>query len=245
MRPFLVFGISFAATMLSTMGGGSSSALTIPSWLAMGVPLPLAIATDKVAGVVWTALGARNYLRGREADWRLLGWMAGLGVLGAWFGTRVTLTIDPAPLKRGVGAVILLLVAVLLARPRLGRHPGPPKVSRPLFAAVALPLGFYDGMFGAGNTLITALLFCAGRGYDLIGALGHFYVLAFVWTAFAAGVYVAHGHHDLALMLPATLGGAGGGYLGSRFASRRGAGFVRGLFAVAGTVFGFKLLLGF
>ena len=47
---------------------GEASAITTPAWLALGVPLPAAVATDKLAGAVWTLFGARNYLRRRIVD---------------------------------------------------------------------------------------------------------------------------------------------------------------------------------
>ncbi len=64
MRALLVLVI--AAALLGSTSGGSASALTTPAWLAMGVPLPTAVATDKLAGALWTLLGARNYLAGRR-----------------------------------------------------------------------------------------------------------------------------------------------------------------------------------
>ena len=244
MRAILVFLIAFVAALLGGMSGGSASALTTPAWLAMGVPLPTAVATDKLAGALWTLLGARNYLAGRRVDWRLLGGMILLGLVGAWFGALVTVRLDPAVLKRVVGGVILLLLGVMLLRPRLGAEPGPIRLSRPAVGVFALPLGFYEGMLGSGNSLAATLLFCWGRGYDLIGALGHYYVLAFFWCALAAASYIGHGYADPALMIPAIIGSCSGGYLGSRFASRRGAGFVRHLFVVVGLALGLKLLLG-
>jgi uncharacterized protein len=244
-RPLLVLLIAFGAALLGSLSGGSASALTMPAWLAMGVPLPTAVATDKLAGALWTLLGARNYLRGRAVDRRLLAGMVLLGLVGAAFGATVTMRVDAAVLKRFAGGVILLLIAVLLARPRLGREAGPPRAPRWAVGAAALPLGFYEGMLGSGNGLVATLLFCSARGFDVLSALGHYCVLAFAWCALAAGVYIGHGFHDVALMAPATLGSCTGGFLGSRIASARGTGFVRGLFAVAGTALGLKLVLGY
>lgn len=243
-RELLVLLIAFGAALLGSMSGGSASALTTPAWLAMGVPLPTAVATDKLAGACWTLLGARNFLARRSVDWRLLAGMTVLGLVGAWFGALVTVKLDPELLKRVVGAAILLLVVVLLLRPRLGAGPGPVRLSRPATGIFALPLGFYEGMLGAGNSLVATLLLCWGRGHDLIGALGHYYVLAFSWCALAAASYIGHGYADVALMIPATAGSCAGGYLGSRIASQRGTGFVRGLFVVVGSALGLKLLLG-
>ena len=244
MTALLVLLIAFAAALLGGMSGGSASALTTPAWLAMGVPLPTAVATDKLAGACWTLLAAKNYLARRPVDWRLLGGMTLLGLIGAWFGALVTVRLDPELLKRVVGGAILLLIVVMLLRPRLGAAPGPPRLSRPAVGVFALPLGFYEGMLGSGNSLVATLLLCWGRGYDLIRALGHYYVLAFFWCALAAASYIGHGFADVALMVPAVTGSCAGGYLGSRIASERGTGFVRGLFVVVGSALGLKLLLG-
>ncbi len=244
MRFLAVIGISFGAALLGSMSGGSASAITTPAWLALGVPLPTAVATDKLAAAFWTILGARNYLRGRTADWPLLLGMMILGLAGAWFGAAATVKLNPAVLTRVVGGIILVFLALTLARPTLGALPGPPRASRLAVGAWALPMGFYEGMLGSGNSLVASLLFCVGRGYDLITALGHYFVLAFAWCALAAASYIGRGYGDAGLMIPATIGSCAGGYLGSRVASERGSRFVRTLFVVAGSLLGLKLLLG-
>jgi len=243
-RPLGILAIAFGAALLGSMSGGSASAITTPAWIALGVPLPTAVATDKVGGAMWTLLGARNYLRGRPVDWRLLGGMACLGLAGAWFGAAVTVRLDPTVLKRGVGGLILLMLTIMLLRPAIGARPGPPRVSRLVAGTFALPLGFYEGMLGSGNSLVASLLFCLGRGYDLVAALGHYYLLAFSWCALAAVSYVGRGYYDLALMIPATVGSCAGGFLGSHLGSRRGSTFVRALFVLAGGLLGVRLLVG-
>lgn len=239
-----MLGIAFGAALLGSMSGGSASAITTPAWLALGVPLPTAVATDKLAGALWTALGARNYLRRRAIDWRLLTGMMVLGLAGAWFGAGLTVRMDAAVLKRVVGGLILLFLVVMIARPSLGAEAGPPRVSRLIVGSFAIPMGLYEGMLGSGNSLAASLLFCVGRGYDLIGALGHYYLLAFAWCTLAAASYIGHGYYDVGLMVPATLGSCAGGYLGSRMASERGSRLVRTLFVAAGSLLGLKLLLG-
>jgi uncharacterized membrane protein YfcA len=243
-RSLLVLGIAFLGSLLGSMSGGSSSALTMPAWLALGVPLPTAVATDKLAGTVWTLLGARNYLHGRTVDRRLLLGMLVPGLIAAWLGAAFTVRLDAALLKHFVGGMILLLIGVMLARPRLGAAPHPPHLSRAAMGVAAVPLGFYEGLLGSGNGLVASILFCWGRGFDILGALGHYYILAFAWSGLAAASYLSHGYYDVALMVPATIGASAGGVLGSRMARIRGTAFVRTLFVVVGSALGLKLLLG-
>lgn len=242
-RALVVFTVALLAALLASMSGGSASAITTPAWLALGVPPPLAVATDKLQGALWTLLGARNYLRSRLVDARLLAVVLVVGLAGAWAGARLTLGLDPARLRPVVGGIILVLMAVMLFRPRIGARTGPPSVSRGLMASAALPLGMYEGMLGSGNGIVTTLLFSTGRGMDLAGALGHYFVLAFAWCGLAALVYASHGVFDAALALPAAAGGCLGGYAGSRLAAARRPAALRAVFLGTGTLLGLYLLL--
>ena len=243
-RAALVFAIALGAALLASMSGGSASAITTPVWLAMGIPLPLAVATDKLQGALWTMLGARNYLRARPVDGRLLGAMVILGLAGAWVGARTTMALDPARITPVLGAMILGLMLVMLLNPGIGAEARDPQVGRGAKAAVSLPLGIYEGMLGSGNGIHATLLLTAGRGMELATALGHYFVLAFAWCALAAAAYMLHGYFDPALAVPAVMGGCVGGYVGSRIASRRRIRLLRALFLVMGTVLGLRLLLG-
>jgi hypothetical protein len=243
-RPALVFAVALGAALLASMSGGSASAITTPVWLSLGIPLPLAVATDKLQGAAWTMLGARNYLRARPVDGKLLVVMVIIGLAGAWIGARTTMSLDPARIKPALGAMILGLMAVMLLKPGIGAEAGQPRIGRGAMGTTALPLGFYEGLLGSGNGIFTTLLFTGGRGMDLVTARGHYYVLAFAWCALAAAAYILHGYFDPALAIPAGLGGCIGGYVGSRIASRRRIRLLRGLFLVTGTVLGVRLLLG-
>ena len=243
-RAALVAAIAFGATLLGSLSGGSTSLLTTPAWLAMGFPLPAAVAADKMAGTFWTVVGARNYLRGRPVDRGLLLSMILLGIIGAVAGANFTSSVNPERLKRVVGGAIVIVVAAIALRPRIGAVPSEPRLSRPVVIAAALPLGFYEGVFGSGNTIMTSMLLTFGRGFDLLTALGHYYAMASAWCAMAAFSYWRAGHLDWTLALPVTAGAVAGGYLGSRLAARFGSAVVRGIFIVAGLGLGAKLLFG-
>lgn len=239
-----MFAIAFGATLVASMSGGSASLITTPAWLFLGVPLPVAIGSDKVAGAFWTLPAARNYLRDRTPEWRLLVPMGVLGLAGAFLGTRVTVGVAPRVLRPFVGAMLLGLVAIAaFARP-IGAAECPPRLRRRWTALLGVPLGFYEGLLGSGNSVLTSFALCGARGFTLTRALGHYYVLAFAWCAFAAAVYVHGGWFDARLAVPAVLGSMAGGYAGSAIGARAGPKFVRILFLATGAVFGLRLLLG-
>lgn len=241
----LIFAIAFAATFFGSLSGSSSSVIAIPCWLTLGFPLPAAVACDKVSESFWTVLAYRNYLAGKTIDKVLLAGLAAFGVLGAVLGTQVTVSLNSNITKPVVGLLIIMAVLLSWIKPDFGVSTRPPAIGKFACSMLGLPLGFYEGFFGAGNGIFTSLILCKARGFDLITALGHYYFLAFIWCACAAISYVTKGFGNIALMLPAVLGSILGGQIGSMVGKKIGAGLVKKLFTAAGLFFGSKLLFGF
>lgn len=218
------------------------SAITLPCWLALGFPLPTAVAADKTAATLWTAVASRNYLAGRTFDWSFIVGLAVLGVFGSIAGAHVTMAAKPALMKPIIGGIILLLVAACWIRKDFGVEIGQPRLGKLGCSVLAVPLGFYEGCVGSGNSIISALTFCRTRGFDLITSLGHYYVLAFVWCGAAALAYFGSGYLNWSLTLPAVLGSVAGAQIGSKVASRVGPRPVKILFSIAGIIFGARLI---
>ncbi|MBK9772520.1 MAG: sulfite exporter TauE/SafE family protein [Candidatus Obscuribacter sp.] len=108
-----------------------------------------------------------------------------------------------------------------------------------------MPLGFYESFFGSGNGFFTSAVLTTARGFVLLEALGYYYTIACVWCVFASSIYVASGHYDLKLILPAICGSVLGASVGSRLGKKHGSKFVKNIFMAIGGLLGLKLLLGF
>ena len=243
MQILLVFSVAFLASLLSSMSGAGASMLTTPVWLALGFPLPVAIASNQMNGAAWTLIAARNYLKGKAVDWPLIRVMVCFGLAGAWTGTVIVRGIDGLLLQRVIGVIIICLVVVVAFNPGLGRTESAPCLSRRQTGMLAFPLGCYESFFGAGNGLFTSLLLTKVRGLSLLTALGYYYLVAFAWNCFAVAIYTSAGLADSRLMIPSTAGSMLGAYFGSRLGRRKGHELVRILFLTVGGVLGLKLAL--
>lgn len=241
----LIFIVSFLATMLSAMSGAGSGMITIPTWLLMGFPLPVALASNQVTGALWTPIAARNYLRGQSVDLTLLTILILFGLIGAYFGTKVVAGFNAEVLQRIIGFVILALVVLVSSQKKFGIEASPPKANRLVAGLLAVPLGFYEAFFGSGNGIFTSTMLTKTRGFDLVTALGYYYLISFTWDAFAASLYVIHGYGSLDLIIPSSIGSLAGAYLGSLIGRSKGSQFVKYLFVALGGVLGLKLAIGF
>ncbi len=236
--------VAFLATFLSSMSGAGSGMITIPVWLMLGYSMPTALAAGKVSGALWTPVAARNYLKKEHVDWRLIAGLVSFGLVGAYLGALVVLSLDPRILQRIVGCLTLTLVAFSYLRPNFGITPKPPALNRMVTSALAFPLGFYEAFFGSGNGLFTSIMLSKARGFDLAKSLGYYYIVTFAWCAFAAYLYIHNGNGDLGLIIPSSIGALLGAMLGSSIGSRKGSRFVKNVAMGLGGVLGLKLLLG-
>ncbi|HYM62998.1 MAG TPA: sulfite exporter TauE/SafE family protein [Thermoanaerobaculia bacterium] len=246
MRQLLVFGVSLIASLLSSLSGGGSSIIAIPVFLSMGISFPMATAMQKVNACFWVLPAARNYLKGREIDWRFAIAFAMIGLVGAYLGLLVVLSLNPRVLNAIVGVVVLLLVIYIQVRSEVGlsEQVVTSRAKRLASYLIALPMGFYESLLGAGNGIFFVAASFYTRGFDFITALGYYFMTAFVWVAFAAGVLIHKGYFSWSLMLPTVLGALAGGYCGSRLARLKGNRFVKLVFVLVGGALALKLILG-
>lgn len=241
----IIVAVAFGSTLLSSMCGGGSNMISTPFWLMLGFPLPVAMATNTLAGSMWTLIAARNYLRGHVLDKRLVAGMVFCGLIGAYFGAQVVMHLNPKTMQRIIGVIILSLVAYTFFKKEFGLHSNPPTTSRLITSLAGFPLGFYESFFGSGNSLITSAILTKTRGFKLIEALGYSYVLSFFWCLFAALMYGSGGNWNFSLIIPSILGAVCGAAVGSHIGAKKGTKFVKSLFIAIGSILGLKLLLGF
>lgn len=240
----IIFIISFLATLLSAMSGGGSAMITIPAWVFLGFPLPVALAANNVTGALWTPIAARNYLLASKLDWTLISGLILFGLIGAYTGTQVVLLCDQLILQRIFGVIILAVVGVTWLHQDFGVTPRDSRFNRFVSAVLALPLGFYETFFGSGNGLFSSAMLIKTRGFTLTVALGYYYIISFTWCSLGSFIYLNEGFGDWCLIIPSALAGVSGAYIGSRIGSKRGPRFIRKLFLIVGSILGLKLALG-
>lgn len=243
----IIFCTSLVATTLSSMSGGGASVINIPVLLWLGVSFPMATAAQKVSSTFWVLPASYNYLKDRRINWTFLIIFSLVGLVGAYFGTMFILNIDQRILQIVIGVLILILVAYTFLSRNMGLAAEKvySKFRRSTAYVFALILGFYEGIFGAGNGIMFSIVTLKTRGFDFVDALGYYYSVAFPWCIFAAGLLISKGYFDLGIMVPIVCGSLIGGYIGSKYAKYKGNKFIKVVFMIVGTILGVKLILGF
>lgn len=209
----------FAAGIVNTLAGGGSF-LTLSALIWLGLPGPVANATNRVGVLAQTLTATEGFRRAGALHSDELWPQLAVVTLGAALGAVVSVWLDPALFEKVLGVCMVVMLAVTLRRPDAWTTPGPPRSTRwpALFGA-----GLYGGFLqaGVGVLLLPALVLLGGQ--DLVRANARKMVLVMVFTLPALAIYVAN---DLVHWLPGAVlaaGSATGGWVGTRLTINAGA----------------------
>jgi uncharacterized protein len=237
--------VGFVAGFINTLAG-SGSLLTLPILILLGLPANVANGTNRV-GVLLQNIVAVATFRQRGALPLTGSWKLVLPcVVGAIIGAELAVDLDEVQLRRIIGVLTLVLLALMLLKPErwIAAH-AEPREPRLL---VEVPLFFAIGVYGGFIQISVGLFMMAGlvlsAGYNLVGAnaLKNFIVLVF--TAAALVVFIVNDQVQWTLGLLLGAGQAVGGWVAAHFAVERGAKFVRSAVVVIALLSALALFAG-
>lgn len=241
----LVCPLVFLAGFIDSIAGGGG-VISLPAYLAAGLPPHLAAGTNKCSAMFGTSVAAWKYRAGGHMKASEAALAAALALPGAWIGTRIALSLNPAVL-RGAMLVVIPLVAVFMAfrgRNRGGevatiglseryrnRFPGKIRSARALElilpAGIGFAIGLYDGLIGPGTGTFLILAFSALLGRTLVVSSGNAKLVNLASNVISGIVFFMSGKVWIALAIPAACCTIAGGWLGSHLAVRNGAKVIR------------------
>lgn len=221
------------AGVINTLAGGGSM-LTVPILVLMGLPGPVANATNRVgvlvqnltSTVAFQAQGIRN-----SGSSLAILIPAALGaIVGAIIASRMSAEL----FERVFGVLMLVVLVPLLRRSKPKADPDEALPTRPVWleGLIYFGIGIYGGAFqiGVGVLLIVTLSFA---GMNLVRANSIKVLVVLCFTAFALPVFIAADLIVWPTALVLAAGFAAGGALGARLAVRGGDRLIRPVLAVA------------
>ncbi len=207
--------------------GGGGSILAVPLLLyVVGVRDPhVAIGTSALAVGINAIVNLIGHSRRGNIKWPCAAAFAAAGILGAIAGSTLGKAVDGEKLLF-LFAFVMAAVGIAMLRPRAGE--GDPTVRlNPAIAARLLGVGFVtgaiSGFFGIGGGFLIVPGIMLGSGMPILNAIGSslFSVSAFGLTT--AANYALSGLIDWRVGATFVAGGAIGGFVGIRLATRFGA----------------------
>jgi uncharacterized membrane protein YfcA len=222
-------GVALVAGTVDAIAGGGGL-LTVPAFLAVGLPPHLALGTNKGQSVFGSFAAMIRFSRAGLVDGRRARLTFPLGLVGSLAGAALVLAVPPTVLRPVVLALLAgaaLFIGFRRGRPaRLEDAPPPPHAALRAGAAAAL-IGAYDGFFGPGTGTFLIVAFVALLGDSLSHASASAKVVNFASNLSAMVLFAVKGTVVWRIALPMAAAQLLGGWLGAHLAVRRGDALVR------------------
>jgi uncharacterized membrane protein YfcA len=218
---FLI-GLILSAGIGVSLGliGGGGSIITVPVLVyALGVDAHQAIAMSLAVVGVTSLIGAWMHSRKGAVDLATGTRFGGSGVVGAFFGSRLTYLFAPEVLLLFFAGLMLVIASLMLVK-RRGGEAIPHARSTWKAVAAGLVVGVLTGFLGVGGgfLIVPALVLFGGLGMkDAVGT--SLVVIAINCVAGLAG-HLAHGGFDPQIATVVTALAAGGALAGTALSHR-------------------------
>jgi len=228
----LVIG-GLVAGVINTLAGGGSM-LTVPLLVVMGLPGPVANATNRIGVLVQNltstvAFRAQGVHSIRDAAPILVP-----AAIGAVLGATIVARIPAEIFERLFGLLMLIVLVPVLRRSKPRQHADPPSAPRPRWLEALIHFGI--GIYGGAVQIGVGILFLFAQslaGMNLVRANSIKVLVVLCFTTFALPVFIVSDLIVWPTALILAVGFALGGALGARLAVRGGDRLIRPILAIA------------
>ena len=238
----LLFLAGLSGGFIDAIAGGGGL-ITVPALLAAGLPLQMALGTNKFQSSCGTIIAVWRYARAGliRTPWL---WLAvGLSFIGSMGGAFAVSVLSKDLLKQLIPWMLAAVAIYTALNRRFGIHAGEAKLSPVVFAVIfGSAIGFYDGFFGPGTGSFWTVALVALLGLDLRHATGYTKAANLASNLGSLGIFLANGSVHFTAGAAMIAGQLIGARLGSGLVIRRGAAFIRPVFLMVVAVMTLKLL---
>ena len=192
--------------------------ITIPTYLALGVPTELVLGTNKAVSTTGTSVAVFRYIRGGLIAWRLMIFAIVSGMLGSFVGAKLSIYLT-RPIMLGILLAVIPLIFLLQRKIDL-KGQGESQLEIGLGSIIkatiiGLLIGGYDGLFGpgTGTFLIIAFVMILNMNYKEASSNGR--IINYISNLAALTVFLWQGRIYWPAAFVAFGGAMIGNYLGS------------------------------
>ena len=168
---WIIAPLVFLAGFIDAIAGGGGL-IALPAYLFAGVPIHLAMGTNKLSSSIGTFSASVTFFLHKRLVLKVALVSASLALIGSWIGSSLALVMDAAVLK-GVLIVVLPLMAIIVLRPRKEVViSAKDRIDWVKIGLITFFVGMYDGFIGpgTGSLLIFGFVSVLGMSYTQASA---------------------------------------------------------------------------
>jgi len=225
----IVCPLVFLAGFVDSIAGGGGL-ISLPAYLAAGVPPHLAIGTNKLGSTMGTVISTARYAKGGYIKAKLSLLAALFAVVGSVIGAHLSMLASERLLK-GMMLAVPVVAFYVLKNKNLGDQEEesclPEKKMYLISIGAALVIGGYDGFYGPGTGTFLLLILTGFAKMDVRSASGTTKVINLSSNIAAFATFLINGKVLIPLGLASGLFCIAGHYIGSGLVVKNGLKIVR------------------
>ena len=226
----IVCPLLFLAGLVDSIGGGGGL-ISLPAYLFAGLPVHMAIATNKLSSACGTSLATARFIRKGLVNFRLALPSVAAAVAGSALGAKISLSVSETVMKYILLGVLPAAAFFVLNRKWFrdeGKHTAVADRRTWVVCVVsAFVIGMYDGFYGPGTGTFLIIAFTVFARMTVGSANAQAKVINLTSNITSLTVFLLNGQVLFTLGLAAAVCNMAGNWVGSGLAISKGTKIVR------------------
>ena len=243
----IVCPLLFLAGLVDSIGGGGGL-ISLPAYLFAGLPVHMAIATNKLSSACGTSLATARFIRKGLVNLRLAVPSVIMAIAGSSLGAKLSLLVDETVMKYILLGVLPVAAFFVLNR-HLFRDGGQQAVAdrktMTVCCIAAFVIGMYDGFYGPGTGTFLIIAFTVFTRMSVGAANAQAKVINLTSNITSLAVFLLNGQVLIPLGLAAAVCNMAGNWVGSGLAISKGVKIVRPVILLVLVLLLVKILFNF
>ena len=237
----------FLAGLVDAIGGGGGL-ISLPAYIAAGLPVHQAIATNKMSSACGTALATARFARNKLIDWKMALPAILMAIAGSAVGANLSMRVPEKVMIYILYGVLPVAAFIVLNKHIFHDNPdnadsGSRKVM--IIAAIAsFIIGAYDGFYGPGTGTFLIIALTVFARMPILKANGITKAVNLTTNLTSLAIFLLHGQVLIPLGLAAAACNMAGGWLGAGLAMKEGAKIVRPVLLIVLALLLIKIIRG-
>ena len=227
----IVCPLVFLAGLVDAIGGGGGL-ISLPAFMIAGVPIHMAVATNKLSSTCGTTLATLRFIKAKLVNFKLAVPTVLAGMAGSFLGAKLSLIADDDMMKYvlfvilPVTAFIVLNKKIFVADDKDGELVLTKKMVC-IASIAALVIGVYDGFYGPGTGTFLIIALTVFGKIPMKRANGQSKLINWTTNITSLVVFLFSGQVIIALGIAAAVCNMIGAWIGSSLVMTKGSGIVR------------------
>ena len=230
------------------VGGGAL--ISLPTYIAAGLPTHYAYGTNKFASFLGTLTSAIRYIKDKRFDIKSVLMFAIMCIIGSAIGSRLTLYLSDIYLKYILVFILPILIFLLIIKGNMSdllnsnNIEGELSEGKIIILAIifGIAMGFYGGFLGVGTTSFLILIFINFFKLPSIKACGNARIVNCCLNLVAMITFLISGKIIFEIAIPSAICSMIGNYIGAELAIKKENKIIKPLFIIIFTILFIKLI---